>query len=379
MDLRFLHELTRKPGPFATVYLDSSHDTADAARLIALRWAEARDDLAAQGADGATLDALEAALTDAPPAVGRAGRVLVACRADGGGGEVVLDRSLPEPPARPSAHWGPLPDLLPALADQPEPVTAVVVRVDETGGEILVAGPDAQPVVAEQVEGGDHPVHKVRGGGWSHLAMQERVEETWRRNTAQVAERVDRLVADTGARVLLVAGDGRSRARLIDALAERSASIVVELERGATGEDDLAAAVGEAVRDVATDTRLAVLERYEKAAGRPDGLAVQGIRPVLAALRAEAVDTLLVDAGAERDATVWISDAPAQVAEAPEELRAAGSEPIGEVPVDAALLRAAAGTGAGFVPIGGGRTGLVGHPLDDGVGALLRYPLPAGA
>jgi hypothetical protein len=374
VDLRFLHELTRQPGPFATVYLDSSHDTDDAARAIALRWAEARDRLAAQGADAATLDAIAAAVADSPPAVGRAGRVLVAR-----GGRVVLDRSLPEPPPRTEAHWGLLPDLLPILVDQPEPVTAVVVRVDETGGEILLAGPDAQPVVAEQVEGGEHPVHKVRGGGWSHLAMQERVEESWRRNTAQVAERVDRHVAETGARVLLVAGDGRARSRLIDALGERSAAIAVQLERGSSGGDDLAAAVAEAMDDVATDTRIAVLDRYEKAAGRPDGLAVQGIGPVLAALRAEAVDTLLLDAGVARDATVWISEAPAQVAEVAEDLRATGADPTGQVPVDAALLRAAAGTGADFVPVGGGRTGLVGRPLDDGVGALLRYPLPAGA
>jgi hypothetical protein len=76
---------------------------------------------------------------------------------------------------------------------------------------------------------------------------------------------------------------------------------------------------------------------------------------------------------------VWIADAPAQVAEAQEDLRATGTDPRDRVPVDAALLRAAAGTGAAFVAIGGGRTGLVGHPLDDGVGALLRYPLPAGA
>jgi hypothetical protein len=143
--------------------------------------------------------------------------------------------------------------------------------------------------------------------------------------------------------------------------------------------DDLAAAVAEAMDDVVTDTRIAVLDRYEKAAGRPDGLAVQGIGPVLAALRAEAVDTLLLDAGVARDATVWISEAPAQVAEVAEDLRATGADPTGQVPVDAALLRAAAGTGADFVPVGGGRTGPVGRPLDDGVGALLRYPLPAGA
>ncbi|OLT00383.1 hypothetical protein BJF90_35495 [Pseudonocardia sp. CNS-004] len=241
MDLRFLNELTTHVGPFATVYLDTSHDTVDAARAIGLRWADARERLASAGADAATLDALAAAVENAPPAVGRAGRVLVAR-----GSRVVLDRALPEPPVSPDAHWGPLPDLLPALADQPEPVTAVVVRVDETGGEILLAGPDARPVVTEHVEGGEHPVHKVRRGGWSHLAMQERVEESWRRNTAQVAERVDRHVADAGASVLLVAGDPRARSRLIDALAERSASIAVQLEGGATGGEDLAAAVAEA-------------------------------------------------------------------------------------------------------------------------------------
>ncbi|HYH30845.1 MAG TPA: Vms1/Ankzf1 family peptidyl-tRNA hydrolase, partial [Pseudonocardia sp.] len=288
MDLRFLRDLTEKPGPVATVYLDASHDTDDSARALALRWAEARSALADQGADTATLDALASAVEDGRPPVGRAGRVLVAR-----GGEVLLDRTLPEPPARPACTWGPLPDLLPVLVEQPEPVTAVVVRVDETGGEILVAGPDAAPRSVEEVTAGEYPVHKVRGGGWSHLAMQERVEESWRRNTAEVAERVDRQVAATGAAVLVVAGDPRSRSRLLDALADRSASVAVQVDHstGASG-DDLAAAVAEALRDVVTDARRAVLERYDQAAGRPDGLAVQGIGPVLAAVRAEAVDTL---------------------------------------------------------------------------------------
>jgi hypothetical protein len=44
-----------------------------------------------------------------------------------------------------------------------------------------------------------------------------------------------------------------------------------------------------------------------------------------------------------------------------------------EVSVDSALLRAAAGSGAAFQPLGGGRTGLVGRPVEDGVAALLRW------
>jgi hypothetical protein len=375
VDLRFLRELTEKPGPFATVYLDASHDTEDAARAIELRWSEARVQLADQGADAATVDALAAAVGVAHPVVGRAGRVLVAR-----GGEVVLDRTTPEPPPRPRATWGPLPDLLPLLVDQPEPVTAVVVRVDETGGEIFVVAPDAAPERLEDVDGGEYPVHKVRGGGWSHLNMQERVEESWRRNTAQVAERVDRHISAIGAQVLVIAGDPRSRSRLFDALAERAAAMAVQVDRTggeSTGLDDLAA---EAVQDAVTDARRAVLERYDQAAGRPDGLAVQGLEPVLAALRAEAVDTLLVDA-AQLDATaqVWVSDVPSQVATSEADLTAGEGAPTGRAKVDAAILRAAAATGAAFVPMGGGRTGLAGRPVADGVAALLRYPMPSGA
>jgi hypothetical protein len=68
----------------------------------------------------------------------------------------------------------------------------------------------------------------------------------------------------------------------------------------------------------------------------------------------------------------------AQVAEAPEDLRVTGSDPTGEVPVDAALLRGGR-HGRGLRPIGGERAGPAGRPLDDGVAALLRYPVPTGA
>lgn len=375
MDLRFLRDLTENPGPFATVYLDVSHDAEDAARVLDLRWHEARRELADQGADPATLAALAGAETAADPAVGRVGRVLVAA-----GGRLLLDRALPEPPATTRTSWTTLPDLVPMLVDQPEPVTAVVVRVDETGGEILEAGPDARPERVAGVDGGEYLVHKVRGGGWSQLRMQERVEESWRRNTADVAERVDRQVAASAARVLVIAGDARSRSRLRAALGEHAADIAVELDHsGGSGGGDLAAAVAEAVLDVVTAERHAVLDRYDQAAGRADGLAVDGVDGVLAALRAEAVDTLLLDGGVERDTDVWISAVPTRLATAEEELRAIGVEPIDRVPVDAAMLRAAAASGAEFVPVGGGRTGLVGHPIADGVAALLRYPLPSGA
>lgn len=370
MDLSFLRDLATDPGPFATVYLDASHDTEDAAHAAQLRWAQARHELGDQAADEASIAALDAAVAEAHPPVGRAGRVLVAAH-----GDVLLDRTLPEPPAQPAATWGPVPDLLPMLREQPEPLPTVVVRVDRTGGEIYLAGPDAGPRQVADVRGTEHPIHKVRGGGWSHLSMQERVEEVWRRNVAEVADRVDRLVASSGARLLVLAGETQSRSRLFDALTPRSAEIAVQVERTGGREvdlDALAAAVDEAARDTVTAERAALRERFEQAERRPDGLAVDGLSGVLAALRAEQVDTLLLDGAAARDMRVWIGAAPSQVATDADELRALGAEPAARVPADAALLRAAAGTGAAFVPLDG-------EGVTDGVAALLRYPLVAGA
>jgi hypothetical protein len=373
VDLSFLRELTSTPGPYATVYLDASHDSEDAAHALELRWQGHRQELAEQGADDATLAALDEAVRGGERAVGRAGRALVAA-----GGRVLLDRLLPEPPQRPSARWEPLPGLLPVLLDQPEPVPAVVVRVDKNGGEILLAG-EGEPEPVEQVKGDQHPLHKTRGGGWKHLKMQHTVENTWRSNVAEVADRVDVLVAWTGARLVVLAGEEQSRTLLRDALGDRARERAVEVEHSGApsggGDDELARALANAARDLVTAERLAVLDRYDRAAGRPDGLAAAGLEPVIAALRAEAVDTLLLDGGVERDATVWVAETPTQLATDPEELRALGAGQLTPVPADAALLAAAAASGAAFHPLGGGRTGLVGKPVDDGVAALLRYPV----
>ncbi|HXV93322.1 MAG TPA: Vms1/Ankzf1 family peptidyl-tRNA hydrolase [Pseudonocardia sp.] len=373
--------MTEIDTPYATVYLDATHDTEDAEHALRLRWAEARGELERQGADAGTLDALEAAVTGGERAVGRAGRVLVAR-----GGEVLLDRALPEPPARTVATWSPVPELLPMLLDETEPLTAVVVRVDKAGGEIYLTDAGDRGAGAEQVEtvkGDDHPLHKVRSGGWKHLKMQHTVENTWSENVGDVAARVDVQVSATGARLVVLAGEAQSRTLLREALGERAAKVAVEVEhsglRAGGSLDELEDAVEDAARRAVSAERHAVLERYDQAAGRPDGLAVHGIGPVLGALRAEAVDVLLLDGGVEREAQVWVGKEPAHVAADPEELRAMGAEPVARVPVDAALLRAAAGSAARFEPIGGGRTGLVGRPVTDGVAALLRYPLGAGA
>jgi hypothetical protein len=119
VDLRHVAPLTAPVGAFATVYLDVTHDTENAAQEGRLRWSEQRSALEEQGADAETLEALDEAISDARPAVGRAGRVLVA-RA----GTLLLDRDLPEPPDPARATWSPLPDLLSLLLDGSGPDAA---------------------------------------------------------------------------------------------------------------------------------------------------------------------------------------------------------------------------------------------------------------
>ncbi|GAA1320868.1 Vms1/Ankzf1 family peptidyl-tRNA hydrolase [Pseudonocardia xinjiangensis] len=376
MDLEFIREVSRAAGPYATVYMDVSHETEDAEHALRLRWQELRSALEAQGADLSTLAALEDAVLGGPRVVGRAGRVLVA-----GSGVVLLDRVLAEPPDPPSASWASVPDLLPMLLDLPEPMTAVVVRVDKNGGEILLADPSdpgTDPEAVEDVTSARHPLHKVRGGGWKHLKMQHTVENTWRSNVSELAERVDRHVSEAGARLVVLAGETQSRKLLLDNLGERAARYAVEIEHSGApsgaGDEELAAAVDRAARDASSRERHAVLEHVAQVAGRPDGAFAQGIGPVLVAMRAEQVDTLLLDGGIERDGTAWIAANPTHVALDREELEAMGARSLHRVPVDAALLRAAAGSGASFQPLGGGRTGLVGRPVEDGVAAVLRWP-----
>jgi Bacterial archaeo-eukaryotic release factor family 2 len=374
VDLHFLSELTETAGPYATVYLDTSHDSAPAGRELELRWAAHRAELAEQGAAEPTLAALDRAVADADPAVGRGGRVLVAA-----GGRVLLDRVLPEPPGRPAAIWSPAPDVLPLLLDVPEPLTAVVVRVDRSGGEIMLAGSGARPEKVDDVTGTTENLHKIKSGGLGDWSIQRRVEQNWRDNIAEVAAHIDTEVSRTGAQVLVLAGEAQARSQLRHTLGERAAAIAVDVEHsgGRSGgtDEQLAAAVDAAARDVVTAARQTVLDRLDQETGRPDGLAVGGLEPVLQALRAQQVDTLLLDGGVERPGTLWVGDTPSQLATDAERLRGLGSEPVAQVPVDAALLAAAAASGAAFEPLGGGRTGLVGKPVEDGVAALLRYPL----
>jgi hypothetical protein len=72
MKTQFLRPLYAEAGDWVSVYLDTSRAAQDAADVLAVRWHDARAQLAEAGADGATLNAVAPHLTvGAGPGSGR--------------------------------------------------------------------------------------------------------------------------------------------------------------------------------------------------------------------------------------------------------------------------------------------------------------------
>ncbi|TQS41020.1 Vms1/Ankzf1 family peptidyl-tRNA hydrolase [Cryptosporangium phraense] len=344
MELEFLSELAVRPGPFVTVYLDASHNTPGASRQIDVAWQDARRDLVGQGADEATLTALDKAASDEGPSVGSAGRVFVAAH-----GEVLLDRTLPEPPRRPIARVSPLPHLMPLLRQYPEPLPYVVVVVDRAGADVSAFASPGAPLLSDSVAGPDQwPLHKVPGGGWSALRYQHAVEVAWEHNAAAVASEVTRVVDAVHARLVVIAGDVRARGLLRDELPPHVSELAVETEAGsrAAGSDpsrlesEVTALLGNRVASARAD----LLEHL--GAGYARDTAAQGLEALFGALREGMVDTAFLVDDRHSDLTVAVGPEPLQVALADRTLEEFGVSPIEHDRADAALVRALAASGA---------------------------------
>lgn len=93
MRLHFLDSLYARPGPYASVYVDTSRDIDDPDKAIELRRRHARSDLIKLGADPATADASADAVGTDTELPGRHGQALFATH-----GELVLTEELPQPP-----------------------------------------------------------------------------------------------------------------------------------------------------------------------------------------------------------------------------------------------------------------------------------------
>jgi hypothetical protein len=357
MDMRPLRWIAHIDGPFAAAYFDCSHDTEDAARQINLRWRGVRDQLEQQGAGRSDLEAIDQAVAAAPAATGRAGHGLVAAH-----GEVQIDQRLAKPPITPLARASYRPYLLPLVTLVPRSVPYVVVVVDRKGAEIRVVRQSEQ---THTVSGREHPIHKIRGGGWAQHRIQNRVEQIVRQNMEQVARVLAHFVDDVNAQLLVVAGEVQARAELARDLPARCREIAMETEAGRRTEGwDTEALDQEIERLVAECAAMQVAAEIEARRGLK--LETQGWTDTLEALRMANADALLLSEStfhAERP--VWVGPESHLVAARERDLKYLGFRDVLRLRADEALPVAAIAVGADVL--------VTGDQLADGVGVLLRH------
>jgi hypothetical protein len=365
MDLSYLRPLSTKPGPWASVYLDATRSEENAEHQIELRWRELRSRLAGQGADDATLDALQEAITGHPYRSGRYGLALFASH-----GEVALVEPMSAPPPADLAAFGPLPHAMPLVAQRGEEVPYVRVLSDRTGADVTGLSVGGAPR-RETVTGTDsYPLRKVRVGGWSHRHYQQAAEETWKRNAGDVAAAVTELAKTVGAEVIVVGGDVRSAPLVAERLPQRWRDRVVVTDAGArqaADEEELDDITVQAIADVADRHVRDAIDRYNIQRG--EGSGSTGLKDVVTRLQRGQADTVLLVDDASSTDRLWIGpDDPSLIAYEESELRESGIDDPIEVRADAALLRAIAGTDADLVLVTRDEV-----ELSHGIGAVLRY------
>lgn len=365
MHLSFLRPMYDRPGPWASVYLDGTRNTEDAAGEVRLRWRAARTALEAAGCDSATADALERALLerDGLERTGPEGPLGLAAFANGG--EVVLSRTLSAPPRREIAAFGPLPHVMPLLAQLGESIPYVRVLVDRTGGAIEAVD-EGRLVHAGAVAGSEQfPIHRVKPGGWSQPRYQRAAQVSWRRNAGDVAEAVAAAARDCAAEIVVVAGDPQARPLLVDQLPEYWQERVV-LTDVVAGKAALDEAAVQAIAERASANAQEALDRYHIQHG--NNAAGDGLAAVVAALQRGQADTVLIVDDPSSTTQLWAGPEPLQFSFDRADVQAMGVAEPWRVRADAALARAIAGSEADLIFAAPEEI-----PADAGVAAVLRY------
>lgn len=385
MDLRALAPLLHRQGPFATLYLPTHRNTAEAAAAFDVLWKDTLRELDERGLDTSTRDALYK---------GRGSH------ADGGtlllvaaGGELLLRVALPEAQDTAVVRVGPLPHLLPLLGWAQTRVPHVVVLVDHNGADILGYVDGDVPAEVGTVAPASGPVHKASTGGYNERRYQRGVEETAARTAKDVAAAVQRVARDTGARLVLIGGDERE-ARLVRGDLPGHLTDLVRPLAGPRDADGGAAHIAEAVLQALAEHAAAevddLLERFATYRGRatkdrarplvdaegthaPALNAAEGVEDVVEALRMAQVGTLLLTEDLDAGREMWCGPDPLHLAITAAEVRALGVADPFAVPLADGLARAALGGDAEVRLVSAGTA----RSPRGGVGALLRYSTPS--
>lgn len=341
-------------GPFATVVLSTGRDRPDQAAQVEAIWRELRAGLSEAGASERVLDDVWAAF-DAARLDGDAVGVVV----PDGGAPVVVVHDQPEDEL---SAWDTLPRVLTFVDWAQSTPPGVLAVVDRTGADLFATGSE---VPVQVVDGEDGPVvRRSAPGGWSQRRFQQRAEMTWEANAAEVADELVRLVDDVGARVVVIAGDGRAVREVEQRLPDRVAELVRNASggRGEGSEGHLEHDVQRWYRTAVADDTVALLQKFDEEIGQQDR-AVTGLAATVEALAMSAVDTLLVQRGVGAGTRIHLGGPGGSMPSMRGELEGSRSCAAAD-----ALVAAAWSTGARVrvVPSSGS--------MRDGVGALLRFP-----
>ena len=296
MDTSPLRPAFEASGPFATALVDVSRDSESGAQQHELQVRAACDRLAEQGAPDKLVERLRERLAE-PPGGGAPVARLVVATEDG----VVLAEEGRFRADQPVATFGLLPDLARWIGHRDASVRFVLALVDHEGGDVALYDSDV-PDPSEEVSVGDVDdahVHHVPVGGWSALRYQRNTENVWAENAEKVVAALEHQLR-AGHRLILLAGDPRSRGLVRDGLADTESQLV-ELESGTRHEDGgdeaLQQAVREALLGVVVRRRLDLAHQLRQEVGR-GGAAAAGVKQVAEALVKGQVRTLLLDPAA---------------------------------------------------------------------------------
>lgn len=348
VDKSTLDTVLRAAGPVAAVYLGPAPGVANEYQLEwSTRWRPLADALRDQGADAATVAALEAAVESVASTRAARGSGQVAAFAQQG--KVLALFPMPGATWPDLARFGEPVHLLPLLAWAQARPAYVLIVTDRTGADIEACAGAGSAAAVSAVKGPDDEIERNDAGGFTSQGRSERrAEDSWRHNAGAVASHAAAALEQTGARILVVSGDVRAVQLLRDRLPEWvHRSVAVEQIKGSRASDGSQQgrrdAVAEAVRRAAQH-ELDDLWRTFVEQRSPGGRAVEGEHATLGALVEGRVATLLVRAENGDGRSAWFGPGPTDVQPTDQpapEWPEARLGPLVDVAVRAALLTGA--------------------------------------
>ncbi|MCJ1675997.1 hypothetical protein MTF65_01185 [Streptomyces sp. APSN-46.1] len=382
MELGFLKPLFTKPGPWASVYIDTTRATEDAQKIQQLRERSVASQLIEAGADAYTTRAVMNTLAQEPVSGAPPGRALFAT-----GAEVVLDLPLAVSPPEVEATWSILPHIAPLAWLRGDEPSCLVAYVDRTGADLELRDADRRETVGQaqgkEWQGRGHRSVPTDRYEWHY---RNKVENAWNETADIITAELARRWPESGAELLVLAGDSRERRAVYNRLPERIQAVTVEVENGSRSPGAskrlLDQQITQAREKFAHDRLESALERFRIGRGKPGehrestvdtgpGEAAEGMPAVVDAVRNHQVATLLLTPDAsDARREVWIGPGVDDVAVQRGQAQAMGVAKPERARADDALLRSAAAAGGEVLLVPDGMPGPAG-----GLGAVLRWSM----